>query len=73
MRERIRFALWGIWCRIFGHAQRVEGDWPEDRVCPRCNDTEMDIGLSVTIVHGKGDVPISDQRESWERGDDGAW
>lgn len=57
--ERLRLIIGGLWCRLVGHAPRVEGDWPEDHVCPRCNDTEMHIGMSVHIVRPKREVPKS--------------
>lgn len=46
MKNRIR----SVACRIRGHAERVQGDWPEDSVCPRCGDTEVRYGLTFEVV-----------------------
>lgn len=41
-------------CAEFGHLPRVEGAWPEDRVCPRCGDTEVHAGVVGEVVRAGG-------------------
>ena len=36
--------IMGLLCRVRGH-ERVQGDWPEDSVCPRCGDLEVHQAL----------------------------
>lgn len=40
-------------CKEEGHLPRVQGDWPEDAVCPRCGDLETGISLTVSVVPPK--------------------
>lgn len=45
-------------CWVFGHLERVRGDWPEDHVCPRCGDTIVTLNFSADVVdlqRAKGD------------------
>ncbi len=50
--DRVRCWLGSVVCRVVGHSDRVQGDWPADLVCPRCGDLEMDFVLSITVVRG---------------------
>ena len=54
--ENAKFWLFGLVCRVRGHAPRVQGDWPEDAVCPRCGDLEVSCGFTIDVVRSGDEV-----------------
>ena len=57
-RERavaVATAVGAMVCWIDGkHLPRVEGDWPEDAVCPRCGDTVVEYDFVCSVVREGG-------------------